>query len=66
MFQKYIHNTERIISINNLLLCSFLILLTFLLNSCEQDLNIEIKTNDKRLLVDGEFTNDIVVHSIRL
>jgi hypothetical protein len=29
-------------------------------------LNIEIKTNDKRLLVDGEFTNDTIVHSIRL
>jgi hypothetical protein len=29
-------------------------------------MNIEIKTNDKRLLVDGEFTNDTVVHSIRL
>jgi hypothetical protein len=29
-------------------------------------LNIEIKTNDKRLLVDGEFTDDTVVHSIRL
>jgi len=40
--------------------------LVFLFSSCEQDLNIEIKTNDKRLLVDGEFTNDTVVHSIRL
>ena len=29
-------------------------------------MNIEIKTNDKRLLVDGEFTDDTVVHSIRL
>jgi hypothetical protein len=66
MFQKYISNTERIISIKNILLCSCLILLAFLFSSCEQDLNIEIKTNDKRLLVDGEFTNDTVVHSIRL
>jgi hypothetical protein len=66
MFHKYIYNTERIISINNFLLCSCLILLAFLLISCEQDLNIEIKTNDKRLLVDGEFTNETVVHSIRL
>ena len=40
--------------------------LIFLFSSCEQDLNIEIKTNDKRLLVDGEFTNDTVVHSMRL
>jgi hypothetical protein len=34
--------------------------------SCEQDVNIEIKTNDKRLLVDGEFTTDSVIHTIRL
>lgn len=40
--------------------------LAILCFSCEQDLNIEIKTNDKRLLVDGEFTTDSVVHSIRL
>lgn len=51
---------------NNLLLCFGLIILAFFLNSCEQNLNIEIKTNDKRLLVDGAFTNDTVVHSIRL
>jgi hypothetical protein len=66
MFYKYLYNTERIISINNLLLCSCLLVLVFLLSSCEQDMNIEIKTNDKRLLVDGEFTDDTVVHSIRL
>jgi hypothetical protein len=29
-------------------------------------MNIEIKTNDKRLLVDGEFTNDSVIQTIRL
>ena len=66
MFQKYIYNTEKMIYINNLLLCSCLLIVVFLLSSCEQDLNIEIKTNDKRLLVNGEFTNDTVVHSIRL
>jgi len=66
MFHKYIHDTERIISINYLLLRSCLIVLAFLLSSCEKDLTIEIKTNDKRLLVDGEFTDDTVVHSIRL
>lgn len=66
MFQKYIFNTERIISINNLFLCFSLLPLVFLFSSCEQNLNIEIKTNDKRLLVDGEFTNDTIVHSIRL
>ena len=66
MFQKYIYNTERILSIKNLLLCFCLLTSVFLFSSCEQDLNIEIKTNDKRLLVDGEFTDDTVVHSIRL
>jgi hypothetical protein len=29
-------------------------------------MTIEIKTNDKRLLVDGAFTNETAVHSIRL
>jgi len=66
MFQKYNSNTERIMYIKNFLFCFCLLTLVFLFSSCEQDLNIEIKTNDKRLLVDGEFTNDIVVHSIRL
>jgi hypothetical protein len=66
LFQKYICKTERIISIKNLLFCFSLLPLVILLSSCNQNLNIEIKTNDKRLLVDGEFTNDTVVHSIRL
>jgi hypothetical protein len=66
MFQKYIYNTEGKYHINNLLLCFCLLSLVILFSSCEQDLSIEIKTNDKRLLVDGEFTNDTVVHSIRL
>ncbi|MDD8017183.1 MAG: hypothetical protein PHP42_02295 [Bacteroidota bacterium] len=66
MFQKYICKRERIISIKNILLCSCPILFAFLLISCEQNVTIEIKTNDKRLLVDGEFTSDTVVHSIRL
>ena len=34
--------------------------------SCQQNLDIEIKTNDKLLLVNGEFSNDSVIHSIRL
>jgi hypothetical protein len=66
MFHKYHSNTERIMNIKNILFCFCLLTLVFLLSSCEKDLNIEIKTNDKRLLVDGEFTNDTVVHSIRL
>jgi Domain of unknown function (DUF4249) len=66
MFHKYIYNTESNIHGKNLLLCFGLLIVAFLLSSCEQDLNIEINTNDKRLLVDGEFTNETVVHSIRL
>ncbi len=66
MIQKYIYNTERHIHIKKLCLRFCLLLLVFLLSSCEQDLNVEINTNDKRLLVDGEFTNDTAVHSTRL
>jgi hypothetical protein len=39
---------------------------SILLFSCENDITLEIKVNDKRLLVDGEFTNDSVIHSIKL
>ena len=66
MFQKYVYRTGRIISIKHLLCCFCFLTIAFLFSSCEQNLNIEIKTNDKRLLVDGAFTNDTVVHSIRL
>ncbi len=34
--------------------------------SCEQNMNIEIKANDRRLLVDGEFTTEPVIHAIKL
>ena len=34
--------------------------------SCEQNLNLEINTNDKRLLVSGEFTSDTTIQSVRL
>jgi hypothetical protein len=43
-----------------------MIVLALLLSSCEQEMTLEIKTNDKRLLVDGEFTNETAVHIIRL
>lgn len=45
--------------------CTCLIAL-LVLNSCQRDLTIELKTNDKRLLVDGEFTNDSIIHTINL
>ncbi len=38
----------------------------FVIISCEQNLTIEIKTNDKRLIVVGEFTNDTIVQSVHL
>lgn len=66
MFQKYICKTKRIISVKHVLLCFCLFTVVFLFGSCEQNLNIEIKTNDKRLLVDGEFTTDSVIHTIKL
>ena len=43
-----------------------MIVFALLFYSCEQDMTIDIKTNDKRLLVDGELTDDKAVHSIRL
>ena len=66
MFHEYISITGRSIYLKSIFLYFCLLTLVFLLSSCEKDLTIEIKTNDKRLLVDGEFTNDTVVHSIRL
>jgi hypothetical protein len=43
-----------------------MIVFALLFSSCQQNVNIEIKTNDKRLLVDGEFTTDSVIHTIEL
>jgi len=40
--------------------------LAVFISSCQQDMVIEIKTNDKRLLVDGEFTNDTAIHTLNL
>lgn len=64
-FSKYINRNSGIFLLKNMLFCACLIVIV-LVYSCQQDLNIEIKTNDKRLLVDGEFTNDSVIHSIKL
>jgi hypothetical protein len=57
------------IKYTNIKNCCFIfifIFIAFLSSSCEQDLNIDIKTNDKRLLVDGEFTNDTAIHTLKL
>jgi len=43
-----------------------IIVCALLFYSCQQPMDIEIKTNEKRLLVDGEFTTDSVIHTIRL
>jgi hypothetical protein len=43
-----------------------LIFILALFYSCQQNLDIEIKTNDKLLLVNGEFSNDSIIHSVRL
>lgn len=66
MFSIYFNRKERGVNFMPLLYLFFFVTLFLLFNSCEQDMNIEIKTNDKRLLVDGEFTNDTTVHSLRL
>jgi hypothetical protein len=67
MFSLRFYNIkERKLDYKNIVQSFCIMVLALLFYSCEQDLNIEIKTNDKRLLVDGEFTNDTVVHSIRL
>ena len=66
IFQQYISKAERKIYIQQFFLYFCLVTFVFLFSSCEQDMNIEIKTNDKRLLVDGEFTTDSIIHTIRL
>ncbi len=43
--------------------CWFLVVLVW---SCERDLQLDILTDDKRLLVEGEFTNDTAFHQIKL
>jgi hypothetical protein len=42
------------------------IVIVFIAGSCEQDLTIEIKTNDKRLIVVGELTSDTIIHTANL
>lgn len=46
--------------------CTLSVLVLLITCSCQQDLTIAIKTNDKRLIVVGELTNDTTVQSIRL
>lgn len=53
-------------SIKNRIAYIFSWLILFVCFSCTQDLNINIQTNDKRLIVVGEFTSDTIIHSVKL
>jgi hypothetical protein len=66
MFPLRFYNTKGTLDYTNIVQSFCIIAFALLFYSCEQDVNIEIKTNDRRLLVDGEFTNDTAVHRIRL
>jgi hypothetical protein len=67
MFSPGLYNSkERKLGYKKIIQSFCIIVVALLFSSCEQNVDIEIRTNDKRLLVDGEFTNDTVVHSIRL
>jgi hypothetical protein len=66
MFPLRFYNTKGTLDYTNIVQSFCIIVFALLFYSCEQDVNIEIKTNDRRLLVDGEFTNDTAVHRIRL
>lgn len=65
MFSKYVNRKAEMV-INNHHLLPFACFIIMFFNSCQQDLIVELKTNDKRLLVNGEFTNDSVIHIIKL
>ena len=66
MFSPRVYKLKRQLVYTNIVQSFCMIVFALLFYSCEQDVNIEIKTNDKRLLVDGEFTTDSVIHTIRL
>ena len=66
MFSPRVYNIRRQLVYINIIQSFCIIVFALLFYSCEQDVNIEIKTNDKLLLVDGEFTTDSVIHTIRL
>jgi hypothetical protein len=66
MFSPRFYNTKGTLDYTNIVQPLCILVFAVLLYSCEQDMNIEIKTNDKRLLVDGEFTTDSIIHTIKL
>src|SRR5665647_458512 len=62
---RYVSREVVIFSVNYTMLCVYSMIVV-LFSSCQQNLDINININDKRLLVNGEFTNDSVIHSIEL
>jgi hypothetical protein len=66
MFSLRFHNIKRKFVDTHIVQSFCMIVFAFLFSSCEQDVNIDLKTNDKRLLVDGEFTSDSVIHTVKL
>jgi hypothetical protein len=66
MFSLKFHNMEDKLACLNIIQSICMIMLALLFYSCKQDLSVEIKANDRRLLVDGEFTSDSVIHTVNL
>jgi hypothetical protein len=66
MFAPGLYSTKRTLDYTNIVQPFCILVVALLLYSCEQDMTIEIKTNDKRLLVNGEFTTDSVIHTVKL
>ncbi len=66
MFSPRVYTVHGKLEHSNIIQSICILLFTILFLSCEQNINVEIKTNDRRLLVDGEFTSDFAIHSIRL
>jgi hypothetical protein len=65
LFEIFYNTLKLICPKNNLKLVCLVAIIMFV-NACQQDLNISINSNDKRLLVNGEFTTDSIIHSIKL
>ena len=51
---------------NSLFVTASFCILLLSMSSCEQSVEIDFQTNDRRLVVSGDFTNDTSVQSIRL
>jgi hypothetical protein len=65
IYSIYIKTKRESFNYKNIILHIFA-LIAIIVGSCQKNMNIEIKTNDNRLLVAGEFTNDSIIHVIKL